>query len=959
MRTYAGHSTAEASNELYRRNLAKGQTGLSVAFDLPTQTGYDPDHILARGEVGRVGVPVSHLGDMRALFQDIPLDQMNTSMTINATAMWLLALYQVVAEEQGADITKLQGTTQNDIVKEYLSRGTHVFPPGPSLRLTTDMIAYTVAHIPKWNPINICSYHLQEAGATPVQEIAYAMSTAIAVLDAVRDSGQVPPEQIGDVVARISFFVNAGVRFVEEMCKMRAFAPLWDQVTRERYGIDDPKQRRFRYGVQVNSLGLTEAQPENNVQRIVLEMLAVTLSKDARARAVQLPAWNEALGLPRPWDQQWSLRIQQVLAHESDLLEYEDIFDGSHVVEAKIAELLAGAEAEIDRVQEMGGAIPAVESGYLKSQLVASHAARRARIESGAGQDRRRQLLRAPPSPTRSPRTSTPRSSRSTRPTSGQYWPSLGQWREQRDETRGARRAATGSGLTRRSDGVNLMAATLECARAGVTTGEWSFALRDVFGEYRAPTGVSSGPVAVAAEAGGELAAVRAAVAATAEELGAARLRLLVGKPGLDGHSNGAEQIAVRARDAGFEVIYQGIRLTPEQIVAAAVAEDVHCVGLSILSGSHAELVPDVLHRLRQAGAEDLPVVVGGIIPAADAEALRAAGVAAVFTPKDFGITAIIGRIVDEIRLANKLAACRASWPQAEAMRTPLRRAATGRRKDPATDPTMDAPTCRPSRRHRPSAPPPLLPGRPRQQPALPGEGPGPARGPGLPGPRGRLRAAGQGERPAQHRRRAEQRRLERQDPRRPGQRLDHPLDLPGRDHGGRGRWRQPGLHHAAEGAGRRAGHGAGPAAHPDREDDGLRGRPDRHRGPDRERQGPGERRRDRRRLAAARDHHLRPGRLHGLDQHEVAGGRRAAARLPGGRLPLHPDAHPDGGPQPTTCRRSTAPTCRSATMTATARSPGGPPPWASTASGCCTRTRSPRPTRSSPPRRRTTTTRS
>ncbi|WP_225835692.1 protein meaA [Streptomyces sp. NK08204] len=657
MRTYAGHSTAEASNELYRRNLAKGQTGLSVAFDLPTQTGYDPDHILARGEVGRVGVPVSHLGDMRRLFQDIPLEQMNTSMTINATAMWLLALYQVVAEEQGADITKLQGTTQNDIVKEYLSRGTHVFPPGPSLRLTTDMIAYTVSHIPKWNPINICSYHLQEAGATPVQEIAYAMSTAIAVLDAVRDSGQVPQERMGDVVARISFFVNAGVRFVEEMCKMRAFGRIWDKITHERYGIEDPKQRRFRYGVQVNSLGLTEAQPENNVQRIVLEMLAVTLSKDARARAVQLPAWNEALGLPRPWDQQWSLRIQQVLAHESDLLEYEDIFEGSHVIEKKVSALVEESLAEIDRIQEMGGAMAAVESGYLKAQLVASHAERRARIESGE-----EKIVGVNIFETTEPNPLTADLDTAIQTVDpaveARVIDALRNWRDTRYQPpfNHPRPCKALERLKEAAKGTaNLMEATLECARAGVTTGEWAGALREVFGEYRAPTGVSSAPVAVAAEAGSALAAVRAKVDATARDLGAGKLRFLVGKPGLDGHSNGAEQIAVRARDAGFEVVYQGIRLTPEQIVDAALAEDVHAVGLSILSGSHAQLVPDVLERLRVAGATDIPVIAGGIIPSGDAEQLRAAGVAAVFTPKDFDITGIIGAIVDEIRKANKL----------------------------------------------------------------------------------------------------------------------------------------------------------------------------------------------------------------------------------------------------------------------------------------------------------------
>ncbi|MEV7438608.1 protein meaA [Streptomyces griseoviridis] len=657
MRTYAGHSTAEASNELYRRNLAKGQTGLSVAFDLPTQTGYDSDHILARGEVGRVGVPVAHVGDMRRLFQDIPLERMNTSMTINATAMWLLALYQVVAEEQGADLTELQGTTQNDIVKEYLSRGTHVFPPGPSLRLTTDMICYTVHHMPKWNPINICSYHLQEAGATPVQEIAYAMSTAVAVLDAVFASGQIPEERRGEVVARISFFVNAGVRFVEEMCKMRAFGRIWDQVTRERYGIENPRHRRFRYGVQVNSLGLTEAQPENNVQRIVLEMLAVTLSKDARARAVQLPAWNEALGLPRPWDQQWSLRIQQVLAHESDLLEYEDLFAGSHVVEATVDALVEESLAEMARIEEMGGAMAAVESGYLKAQLVSSHAERRARIESGE-----EKIVGVNVFETTEPNPLTADLDTAVQTVDpeveARVVEALGRWRDTRYQPpfnhprpckalERLKEAARGTG--------NLMAATLDCARAGATTGEWAGALREVFGEFRAPTGVSSAPVAVPVAAGSALAGVRRMVDDTARDLGVGKLRFLVGKPGLDGHSNGAEQIAVRARDAGFEVVYQGIRLTPEQIVDAALAEDVHAVGLSILSGSHARLVPDVLQRLREAGAHDIPVIAGGIIPNGDAERLRAAGVAAVFTPKDFDITAIIGRIVDEIRTANKL----------------------------------------------------------------------------------------------------------------------------------------------------------------------------------------------------------------------------------------------------------------------------------------------------------------
>jgi ethylmalonyl-CoA mutase len=663
MRTYAGHSTARESNALYRRNLAKGQTGLSVAFDLPTQTGYDADHVLARGEVGRVGVPVGHLGDMRALFEGIPLEQTNTSMTINATAMWLLALYQVVAEEQGADVAKLAGTTQNDIIKEYLSRGTYVFPPAPSVRLSTDVIAYTVARMPRWNPINVCSYHLQEAGATPVQEIAYALCTAMTVVDAVRDSGQVSRVRMDEVAGRISFFVNAGVRFVEEMCKMRAFARLWDKVTRERYGITDPARRRFRYGVQVNSLGLTEAQPENNVQRIVLEMLAVTLSKDARARAIQLPAWNEALGLPRPWDQQWSLRIQQVLAYESDLLDYGDLFDGSPVVEAKTAELMAGAEAEIAVVAEMGGMVPAVESGYVKAQLVASHAARRARIESGE-----EMVVGVNCFQSTEPSPLTADADTAVHHVDPAYeravLADLAKWRQRRDKADVLAALGRLKADAARQD-VNLMDATLACARAGVTTGEWSSTLREVFGEYRAPTGVGSAP-GTAVGSGDELAAVREAARATAAQIGAGRLRLLLGKPGLDGHSNGIEQIAVRARDAGFEVIYQGIRLTPEQIAAAAVAEDVHCVGLSILSGGHGELVPDVLRRLRLGGAGDIPVVVGGIIPPADAQSLRAQGVAAVFTPRDFGITAIVGRIVDEIRFAHKLQ----PWPVSQAAAT-------------------------------------------------------------------------------------------------------------------------------------------------------------------------------------------------------------------------------------------------------------------------------------------------
>ncbi len=655
MRTYAGHSTAAASNALYRTNLAKGQTGLSVAFDLPTQTGYDPDNPLARGEVGKVGVPVPHLGEMRRLFDDIPLTGMNTSMTINATAMWLLALYQVAAEEQNPGMdprevaAQLAGTTQNDIIKEYLSRGTYVFPPEHSLRLIGDVIAYTVHQIPQWNPINICSYHLQEAGATPTQELAYAMCTAIAVLDQVRASGQVDEADFEKVVGRISFFVNAGVRFVEEMCKMRAFVELWDELTRERYGVQDPKMRRFRYGVQVNSLGLTEAQPENNVQRIVLEMLGVTLSKNARARAVQLPAWNEALGLPRPWDQQWSLRLQQVLAFESDLLEYDDLFDGSPVVERKVRELVESARAEIDRVQAMGGAIAAVDSGYMKSELVSAHASRRARIESG---DEQVIGVNAFTTTEPSPLTADLDAAIQTADPEAEQAAveSVRAWKEQRDESAVAEALARLAAEAKTD--VNLMDATLACARAGATTGEWAGALREVFGEFRAPTGVS-GAVGVA-EAGAELAAVRERVRATGDELGG-RLRLLVGKPGLDGHSNGAEQVAVRARDAGFEVIYQGIRLTPEQIVAAAVAEDVHCVGLSILSGSHMELVPAVLDGLREAGLGDVPVVVGGIIPESDGRALVGLGVAAVYTPKDFGLTEIMGGIVDVIRAANGL----------------------------------------------------------------------------------------------------------------------------------------------------------------------------------------------------------------------------------------------------------------------------------------------------------------
>ncbi|SHF66771.1 (R)-ethylmalonyl-CoA mutase [Jatrophihabitans endophyticus] len=645
MRTYAGHSSAQASNALYRRNLSKGQTGLSVAFDLPTQTGYDPDAELAKGEVGKVGVPVSHVGDVRTLFDGIPMEQMNTSMTINAPAMYLLALYLTVAEEHEADFGKLSGTTQNDIIKEYLSRGTYVFPPGPSLRLITDMIAYTVANVPKWNPINVCSYHLQEAGATPVQEVAFALCTAIAVLDSVRESGQVAEDAFGDVVARISFFVNAGVRFVEEMCKLRAFGQLWDEITEQRYGVADPKHRRFRYGVQVNSLGLTEAQPENNVYRILLEMLAVTMSKDARARAVQLPAWNEALGLPRAWDQQWSLRMQQVLAFESDLLEYEDLFAGSTVVEAKVAEIKDGARAEIDKILGMGGAVEAVESGYLKSALVSSLALRRRRMESGedvvVGVNT---FTETEPNPLQGSEDGGILTVDKAVEQSAKD--AIATWRAGRDAAavdealRGLRDAA-------KTD-ENLMTASLACAKVGVTVGEWAGVLREVFGEYRPPTGVSG------ATGGGNeasLGEVQQRVRALGDQLGRP-LKFLVGKPGLDGHSNGAEQIAVRARDAGFEVVYSGIRLTPGQIVAAAVEEDVDVVGLSILSGSHLSAVPDVLTGLREAGLDDVPVIAGGIIPEADAAQLREQGVARVFTPKDFEITRMLGEIVDAIEEA-------------------------------------------------------------------------------------------------------------------------------------------------------------------------------------------------------------------------------------------------------------------------------------------------------------------
>ena len=626
MRTYSGHSTARASNELYRTNLAKGQTGLSIAFDLPTQTGYDPDAVLARGEVGKVGVPVAHLGHLRTLLEGIPPGQMNTSMTINATAAWLLALYVANAEEQGTPSSALRGTTQNDIVKEYLSRGTYIFPPVPSKRLIVDMVAWCALHAPKWNPMNVCSYHLQEAGATPVQEIAYSLATAIDVLDAVRDSGQVQPEQFAQVFGAISFFVNAGIRFVEEICKMRAFTKLWDRIGLERYGVTDAKARRFRYGVQVNSLGLTEAQPENNIQRIVLEMLAVTLSKSARARSVQLPAWNEALGLPRPWDQQWSLRMQQVLAFETDLLEYDDLFDGSHVIEGRTTELADAAWAELEDVLSLGGAFVAVEE--LKGRLVSSMAERTRRIEGGelvvVGVNRFTESEDSPLDQPGNILTVDPA-------VEAEMVADVQQWRVARDH--GAVEAALAELRRAAIEGDNLMPPSITLAKAGGTTGEWAGVLREVFGEYRAPTGVGA--------AAGRRTTDLAAVAELVRSIPGGPPRLLVAKPGLDGHSNGAEQIAVAARDSGMEVVYSGIRLTPEQIAASARDEDPDVIGLSILSGSHLELVPAVLDLLRAEGV-DAPVIVGGIIPEEDRATLQAAGVAAVYTPKDFEMAKIM-----------------------------------------------------------------------------------------------------------------------------------------------------------------------------------------------------------------------------------------------------------------------------------------------------------------------------
>ena len=637
-RTYAGHSTAKDSNALYRTNLAKGQTGLSVAFDLPTQTGYDSDDGLARGEVGKVGVPVAHLGDMRTLFDGIPLADMNTSMTINSTAPWLLALYAAVADEQGADRKTLSGTTQNDIIKEYLSRGTYVFPPQPSLKLTTDVISWTYSEMPKWNPMNVCSYHLQEAGATPVQELAFALANAIAILDSVRDSGAVPEADFPRAAGRISFFVNSGIRFVTEIAKMRAFVDLWDEITKDRYGIEDPKFRRFRYGVQVNSLGLTEQQPENNVFRILIEMLAVVLSKDARARAVQLPAWNEALGLPRPWDQQWSLRMQQIVAYETDLLEYADLFEGSTVMDAKVEELKLQAREELARIDDMGGAIAAIETSYMKRALVESNTARLEAIERG---DQKVIGVNAYTGSEPSPLAAGADGGILTvdEGVAEDQVARLNAWREQRDDT--AVETALAALRSAAREGRNIMDPSIACAKAGVTTGEWGATLREVFGLYRAPTGVGR-----AARADSEgLDTLRADVDAVSDTL-RRRLKILVGKPGLDGHSNGAEQIAVRARDCGMEVVYEGIRLTPAEIVNAALEESVHIVGLSILSGSHLPLVREIMDRMRRAGLDDVPVVVGGIIPPEDETALKGMGIAAVYTPKDFQLNDIMADIV-------------------------------------------------------------------------------------------------------------------------------------------------------------------------------------------------------------------------------------------------------------------------------------------------------------------------
>jgi len=633
-RTYAGHSTATASNALYRDNLSKGQTGLSVAFDLPTQTGYDSDHVLARGEVGKVGVPVGHLGDMRALFDQIPLEQMNTSMTINATAPWLLALYIAAAEEQGADVSKLQGTVQNDLIKEYLSRGTYICAPEPSLRMITDVAAYTREHLPKWNPMNVCSYHLQEAGATPEEELSFALATAIAVLDDLKE--KVPAEAFPAMVGRISFFVNAGIRFVTEMCKMRAFVELWDEITRERYGVEDPKFRRFRYGVQVNSLGLTEQQPENNVYRILIEMLAVTLSKNARARAVQLPAWNEALGLPRPWDQQWSLRMQQILAYETDLLEYDDLFDENPAVTRKVEALKAGTRAELAQIEAMGGAVGAID--YMKSRLVDSNAARIVRIESGettvVGVNR---WVEGADSPLTAGDGAIMVVDEAAE---ADQIARLADWRAGRDAEAVAQ-ALAGLRDAARS-GQNIMVPSIAAAKAGVTTGEWGDMLREAFGQYRGPTGVSKNP----SNRTEGLEELREQVNTVSDKLGH-RMKFVMAKPGLDGHSNGAEQIAARARDCGMDITYDGIRMTPEEIVESARAQNADVIGVSILSGSHLPLVEELMGLMAQEGMQNTPVVVGGIIPDGDVEALIGSGVSRVYTPKDFQLNRIMGDLIE------------------------------------------------------------------------------------------------------------------------------------------------------------------------------------------------------------------------------------------------------------------------------------------------------------------------
>ena len=638
IRTYAGHSTAKKSNELYLKNLAKGQTGLSIAFDLPTQTGYDSDHILASGEVGKVGVPISHIGDMRILFNKIPLDQMNTSMTINATAAWLLSLYIALADEQGIDRSKLQGTTQNDIIKEYLSRGTHVFPPAPSLRLISDMITYTYKELPKWNPVNICSYHLQEVGAKPVQELAFALSTAVAYLDRVKESDVLSSEEFENVVGRISFFVNSGIKFITEMCKMRAFVDLWDEITKERYGVKNPKNRRFRYGVQVNSLGLTEQQPENNVYRILIEMMAVVLSKDARARAVQLPAWNEALGLPRPWDQQWSLRLQQILAYETDLLEFEDLFNGSKVIDEKVSEMKTEARKEFDYIQSIGGAVIGIENSYLKQQLVNSNKERIQNINDGkqvvVGVNKYTETESSPLTANDSGIETIDSS------VEAEQIKALNEWRNARDNS--AVKEALNKLKEAAESDQNIMEASIHAAKVGVTTGEWTNTLRDIYGEFRAPTGISQNIKTVS---NGDYSAIIKRVDNISKKIGR-RIKFLVGKPGLDGHSSGAEQIAVSASDCGMDVLYEGIRLTPEQIVKSSVEEDVHIIGLSILSGSHIQLVAEIMSELKKNNIDNIPVIVGGIIPVEDEKILLQNGVKAVYTPKNYQMSDIMSDIV-------------------------------------------------------------------------------------------------------------------------------------------------------------------------------------------------------------------------------------------------------------------------------------------------------------------------